>query len=69
MKAAITKKLSLNATGILSIDEDIIGIENPNTGEIIDLRDLLDEFADKTVKISIAYDYDYASDEAEDAAE
>lgn len=60
-KNAITQKLSLNAQGILSIDGSTIGIENTDTGEFFNLQDLLSEFADKTVKLSVTYDYDYDS--------
>lgn len=60
-KNAITQKLSLNAQGILSIDGNTIGIENTDTGEFFNLQDLLSEFADKTVKLSVTYDYDYDS--------
>lgn len=59
MKAAITKKLSLSATGILDINDDSIFIENVDTGELIDFKNLLSEFSDKPVKLSVTYDYDY----------
>ena len=62
-KASITQKLSLNANGILAINNDGIFIENADTGELIDFKELLSEFEDKTVKLSITYDYDYCSDE------
>ena len=59
-KASITRKDALSANGILSIDEDgIVAIENTDTGELIDLKVLLADFADKTVKLSVTYDYDY----------
>lgn len=58
-KASITKKYSLNASGILAIGEDGVGIENPDSGEIIDLKVLLADFADRTVKLSVNYDEDY----------
>ena len=58
-KAAITKKYSLNASGILSITEDGVSIENVDTGELIDLKILLSDFADRTVKLSVNYDEDY----------
>ena len=61
-KAAITQKYSLSANGILSVTEDSVGIENLDTGELIDLRELLSDFADKTVKLGVTYDYDYCSD-------
>ena len=63
-KSSITKKMSLSANGILAVnDDDHICIENPDTGELIDLRDLLEEFANKSVKLSVAYDYDYGVEE------
>lgn len=58
-KAAFTKKYALSAQGILAIDENIIGIENAETGELIDLRVLFADFADKSVKLSVNYDEDY----------
>lgn len=58
-KSSITKKMSLSATGILVIDDECVGIENPDTGEIIELNALLVDFADKSVKLSVTYDYDY----------
>lgn len=58
-KASITKKFSLSANGVLSIDEDGVSIENPDTGEMIDLKDLFEDFADKSVKLSINFDEDY----------
>ena len=58
-KASITKKFSLSANGVLSIDEGCVSIENPDTGEMIDLKDLFEDFADKSVKLSINFDEDY----------
>ena len=58
-KAAITKKFSLSANGVLSIEEDGVFIENSDTGEMIDLKDLFEDFADKAVKLSINFDEDY----------
>ena len=48
-KAAFSRKYTLNATGILSI-------ENPDTGELIPLSDLMADFKDKTCKLSLNYD-------------
>ena len=58
-KAAINQTLKLNAQGILAINDDGVHIENGDTGELINLKTLLSEFADKTVKLSVTYDYDY----------
>ena len=61
-KASITRKDALSANGILDINEAGIFIENEDTGEMIDFKDLLSDFADKTVKLSVTYDYDYGTD-------
>lgn len=58
-KASIIKNYKLSAQGILSIDENGVFIENADTGELIDLRDLFEDFADKSVKLSINFDEDY----------
>lgn len=58
-KAAITKKYSLSASGILDITDDAVCLENLDTGELIDLKDLLQDFNDKAVKISVSYDEDF----------
>ena len=62
-KAAIVRKYNLSASGILVIEDDVIGIENTDTGEIIDLRDLLSDFQDRIIKLSIGYDEEYGVDE------
>lgn len=62
-KAAITQKMSLTANGILAIGDGKIGIENPDTGELIMLDKLLADFADKSVKLRVTYDFDYGTDE------
>lgn len=58
-KAAITKKFSLSASGILSIEDEGVFIENSDTGEMIDFKNLLEDFKDKSVKLSINFDEDY----------
>lgn len=58
-KAAFSRKYTLNATGILSIEDDIVAIENPDTGELIPLSDLMADFKDKTCKLSLNYDEGY----------
>lgn len=57
--ANIVKKYSLNAKGILAITDEGVGIENTETGELIELKVLLSDFADRTVKLSVNYDEDY----------
>lgn len=58
-KAAITKKFSLNTDGILNIEDNVVSIENPDTGELIDLCILLSDFADRSIKLSVNYSEDY----------
>ena len=58
-KASITKKYALSANGILDISDDGIAIENPDTGELINLKTLLSDFANRAVKLSVTYDEDY----------
>lgn len=58
-KASITKKYALSANGILDITDDGIAIENPDSGELIDLKNLLKDFANRAVKLSVTYDEDY----------
>ena len=60
-KTAITMKYSLTANGILDIKNNGMYIENPDTGEMVDLKELLADFADRGIKLSITYDEDYFS--------
>ena len=59
MAAAITRKYALSAKGVLDVTDDGVSIENPDTGDMMDLKDLLSDFHNKTVKISVTYDEDY----------
>lgn len=54
-KAAIVKQYALNAEGILSIEDNVVGIEHPDTGEIIELCALLSDFANRSIKLSVNY--------------
>ena len=59
-KASIVKNYKLSATGTLDIDDNgTIAIENPDTGELIDLKILLKDFVDRPIKLSVTYDEDY----------
>lgn len=64
-KAAIVKKYNLSAQGILVIEDGTIGIENVDTGELIEMKDLLADFKDRAVKLSISYDEEYSQSEDE----
>ena len=57
--ANITLKYSLNAKGILSIEDGVVALENVDTGELINFSELLSDFADRMVKLSVNYDEDY----------
>ena len=60
--ANISKKYTLNGKGILVIDNGIVGLEDVDTGELIEFKDLLADFKDKGVKLSINYDEEYSTD-------
>lgn len=62
-KSAITKKYNLSANGILVIENDVAGLEITETGDFIDLSELLSDFANKIVKLSVSYDEDYGTDD------
>lgn len=64
-KAAFMKNYKLSANGILVIEDEVVGIENSDTGEIFDFKDLLSDFADKSIKFSVSYDEEYGTDEVE----
>lgn len=57
--ANITLKYSLNAKGILSIEDGVVALENVDTGELINFSELLSDFAGRTIKLSVNYDEDY----------
>lgn len=61
-KASIVKKYSIAASGILYMSENDIFIENPDTGEAVNLKDLLNDFADRSVKLSVNYDENYGDE-------
>lgn len=62
-KAAFVKNYKLSAQGILVIEDDVIGVENADTGELIDMRELLSDFRDRTIKLTISYDENYDAGE------
>ena len=61
--ASFTKKYTLSAKGILSIEDNVVGIENADTGELFELKDMLSDFADKSIKLTVAYDEDFGCGE------
>ena len=58
-KAAIVKNYKLSAKGILSIEDGVVCIENADTGELIKMQDLLSDFKDRSISLSVSYDEDY----------
>lgn len=56
------KKYAVSAKGILDINDAGIFIEDEDTGEAIDLQDLLEDFNEKTIKLSVNYDVEYGSE-------
>lgn len=60
-KNSISYNYKISAKGILYIEDDVVGIEHAETGELIQLSDLFEDFADKSVSLSISYDEEYSS--------
>ena len=59
-KASVIKNYKVSATGILSIDEENnISIEIEETGELRPLAEILEDFKDRSVKITCTYDEDF----------
>ena len=56
------KKYSVSAKGILDINDAGIFIEDEDTGEAIDLQDLLEDFNERSIKLSVNYDVEYGSE-------
>lgn len=59
MAAKIQKKYQIAANDILYIIDGHVSIENADTGELVGLAELFADFADKDVKLSIAYGEDF----------
>lgn len=55
MAAKIQSKYTIQASGILLINNDEVFVENDDTGDVVSLSELFSDFADKDVKLSIAY--------------
>ena len=58
-KPSINKKHSLSAKGILGYDNGKMILENGDTGKLIPIEELLKDFAEKAVSLSIDYDEEY----------
>lgn len=55
MAAKIQSKYTVQANGILHIQDNQVFVENDDTGEYISLISLFADFNNKDVKLSIAY--------------
>ena len=53
------RKYAVSAKGILDINDVGIFVEDEDSGEAIDLRDLLEDFNEKSIKLSVNYDEEY----------
>lgn len=53
------RKYAVSAKGILDINDAGIFVEDEDTGEAVDLKDLLEDFNEKTIKLSVNYDEEY----------
>lgn len=59
----INKKHTLNIKAILYIEDNTISFEDENTGEVIPVASLAQEFDAKECTLSIAYAEEYGQDE------
>lgn len=49
------RKYNFNAKGILYIEDEVLYIENSETGELVSISELLNDFAGKECTIAVAY--------------
>ena len=59
----INKKHTLNIKAVLYVEGDTIAFEDANTGEVIPVASLVQEFDAKECNLSIAYAEEYGSEE------
>ena len=59
MASKIQKKFSVSAKGIIDVTDGIVSIENEDTGELINLATLIEDFDGKDCSLSINYGEDY----------
>lgn len=55
----ITRKYNLNVKGILYVEDDVISVEDAESGELLPIASLLDDFNGKECTLSVAYAEDY----------
>ena len=59
MAAKIQRKYQISASGVLHINENQVFIENEDSGELINLAELFEDFNDRDIKLNIAYGEDF----------
>ena len=65
----ITKNYKVAANGLLTIENGNIYISIEDGIQNVNLADLLQDFSDKIVKLSVTYDEDYGVEVDEDTGE
>ena len=58
-KTPINRTLTVSAKGILVMNDGLVGIENMESGEVIPFNVLFEDFADKTVCLTIDCNEDF----------
>ena len=55
----INRKYTVSAKGMLYIEDGVISVENAETGELVSVASLLDDFNQKECSLTVAYAEDY----------
>lgn len=51
----INKKYTVSVKAILYVEDNVVSVENAETGELIPLASLLADFSEKECTLSVAY--------------
>ena len=51
----LARKYNFNAKGILYIEDGVLHIENEETGELVNIVDMLEDFKGKECTLTVAY--------------
>ena len=62
-KSPINRSFTVNAKGILVMNDGLIGIENIENGEVIPFTVLFEDFVDQIVSLSINFSEDICCEE------
>ena len=49
------RKYNFNAKGILYVEDGVISVENEETGELVNIPELLSDFIGKECTLTVAY--------------